>query len=596
MAVYQAPLRDMRFVLYELFDAESLWAGAGDGGLTPDLADAVVGEAAKLCEEVLFPLNRSGDEEGCVLEDGEVRTPAGFKEAYAAFAEGGWTGLGCDPVHGGQGLPQLVNMMVLEMVCAANLSFGMYPGLSRGAYDALYLHGADDLKSQYLPKLAEGTWSGTMCLTEPQCGTDLGLVRTRAAPKGDGGFAITGDKIFISAGEHDLTENILHLVLARIDGAPGGTSGLSLFLVPKFLPDADGRPGARNGVVCTALEHKMGISASATCALRFDDATGFLVGRENGGMRAMFTMMNAARLGVGMQGLGIMEAAYQGAVAYAREREQGRALSGPKAPDRPADPILHHPDLRRMLLTGRAYAEGARALTAWIAAELDAAQRAPDPQRRAAAEDFVALMTPVAKALFTDLGSEVANLGVQAYGGHGYIREHGMEQYVRDARITQLYEGTNGIQALDLVGRKLPVGAGRLLRRFFHPVNDFVEAHGADAALAPFVKPLAKSFQALQGATAFLARKGLADPDEAAAAASEYLRLFGLVALAFMWARMARAAVPKAAAGGEDAAFYRAKLGTARFYMARLLPQAGALYAAITGGGGSILDFALEDF
>lgn len=596
MAVYQAPLRDMRFVLYELFDAESLWADAGDGGLTPDLADAVLGEAAKLCEDVLFPLNRSGDEEGCVLENGAVRTPAGFKEAYRAFAEGGWTGLGCDPAHGGQGLPQLLNMMVLEMVCAANLSFGMYPGLSRGAYDAVYLHGADDLKSRYLPKLADGTWSGTMCLTEPQCGTDLGLVRTRAAPTGDGGFAITGDKIFISAGEHDLTENILHLVLARIDGAPGGTSGLSLFLVPKFLPDAAGRPGARNGVTCTALEHKMGIAASATCALRFEDATGFLVGRENGGMRAMFTMMNAARLGVGMQGLGIMEAAYQGAVAYAREREQGRALSGPKAPDRPADPILHHPDLRRMLLTGRAYAEGARALAAWIAAELDAAQRASDPQRRAAAADFVALMTPIAKALFTDLGSEVANLGVQVYGGHGYIREHGMEQYVRDARITQIYEGTNGIQALDLVGRKLPVGAGRLLRGFFHPVNAFIEAHGADPALAPFVKPLAKSFQALQGATAFLAQKGLANPDEAAAAASEYLRLFGLVALAFMWARMARAAAPKAAEGGADGAFYRAKLGTARFYMARLLPQAGALYAAITGGGGSILDFALEDF
>lgn len=589
MARYTAPLRDMRYVLDTLVGVENLTRLPGCEEVTGDLIDSVLEEAGKLCEEVLFPLNRSGDEEGCHFENGGVRTPKGFREAYALFAENGWTAIACDPAYGGQGLPRTLNGLVEEMICSTNLAFGMYPGLTHGAYTALATHGSETLRQTWLPPMVSGRWSGTMCLTEPHCGTDLGLLRTRAIPQEDGSYRLSGTKIFISAGEHDLTENIVHLVLARLPDAPKGIKGISLFLVPKFLLDPAGNPGPRNGVSCGSIEHKMGIKASSTCVLNFDDATGWLVGDPHKGMAAMFTMMNEERLSVGVQGLGLAESAYQGAVAYARERLQGRALSGPRYPEKPADPILVHPDVRRMLLTQRAWVEGGRALAVWVGYAVDVATRDPDPVRRQEAEDLISLLTPIVKAFLTDIGFEATNLGVQVYGGHGYIREHGMEQYVRDARIAQIYEGTNGVQALDLVGRKLPAHAGRLLRRFFHPVQAYLEARAEREELAGFIGPVAKALGRLQQATATIARKGLGNPDEAGAGASEYLRLFGLVALGYLWARMAEASLPLAA---DDATgFHRAKVATARFYMERLLPQSGSLLSAIMAGGATMMAF-----
>ena len=587
MANYKAPLRDMRFVLYELHGGDKLCHLPGLEDMTPDLIDPVLEEAAKVCEEVLHPLNRSGDEEGCNWDNGKVTTPKGFKQAYKLFCEAGWTSLACDPDFGGQGMPQMINTLVSEMICATNLSFGMYPGLSHGCYTALHAHGSEALKQAYLPKLVDGSWAGTMCLTEPHCGTDLGLCRTKAVPQADGSYKITGTKIFISAGEHDMTDNIIHLVLARLPDAPKGIKGISLFLVPKFMPD-----GTRNPAACGSIEHKMGIKASATCVMNFDEATGWLVGESGKGMRAMFTMMNEERLAVGIQGLGLAEASYQGAVAYARDRIQGRSLSGIKAPDKPADPIIHHPDVRRMLLTIRATTEGCRALGAWVAHQLDVAEHGVEEQERQNAHDFVALMTPIVKALFTDLAFEATNHGVQVFGGHGYIREHGMEQLVRDCRIAQIYEGANGIQALDLVGRKMPAHAGRYLRQFFHPVGDFIARYAEDDDLAPFVQPLAKAFVRLQQATGQIARLGMGKPEEAGAAASDYLRLFGLTALAYMWARMAQIALPKA----DEDAFYKAKLGTARFFVERMLPQTSGLFSSLMAGGGSLMDFAEEAF
>jgi butyryl-CoA dehydrogenase len=597
MPSYQAPLRDMRFVLYELFDGAALADLPGFEDFTPDLVGPVLEEAAKICQDVLHPLNRSGDEEGCVLENGEVRTPVGFKEAYDTFREGGWTSITCDPEYGGQGMPKMVNTLVEEMICSANLSFGMYPGLSHGAYVALSKYGSDHLRQTFLPKLVDGTWTGTMCLTEPHCGTDLGLMRTKAVPQADGSYQITGTKIFISAGEHDLAENILHLVLARLPDAPKGIKGISLFLVPKVMVEDDGSLGARNGVVCGSIEHKMGIKASSTCVMNFDEATGYLIGDAHKGMRAMFAMMNTARLGVGVQGLGLAEASYQGAVTYARERLQGRSLSGTKYPDLAADPILVHPDIRRTLLTQRAYVEGGRALAAWIGHALDQSEKNPDPQARAEADELVALLTPIVKALLTDLGSECTNMGMQVFGGHGFIREHGMEQLVRDCRITQIYEGTNGVQALDLIGRKMPDKAGRLLRRFFHPVSAYIEANMENDDLAAFVQPLAKAFVRLQQATGQVARVGLSNPDEAGAAATEYLRLFGLTALAYLWAQMAEISLPKAGDPEADSdGFYAAKVATARFYMERLLPQTSGLFAAIMAGGKTMMAFNDEAF
>ncbi|WP_042695198.1 acyl-CoA dehydrogenase C-terminal domain-containing protein [Azospirillum sp. B506] len=593
MPIYKAPLEDVRFVLDEIVGLDKLSALPGYEDATPELVGQVLEEGARLCEEVLFPLNQSGDGEGCHFENGEVRTPKGFKEAYATYIEAGWQGLACDPAYGGQGLPKLVNIMLEEFICSANLSFGMYPGLSLGAYNALAMYGSDELKQRFLPKLVDGTWSGTMCLTEPHCGTDLGIIRTKAVPDGEGAYKITGTKIFISAGEHDLTENILHLVLARLPDAPAGTRGISLFLVPKFMPNADGTPGARNGVACGSIEHKMGIKASSTCVMNFEDATGWLVGEPHKGMRAMFVMMNAARLAVGIQGLGLAEVSYQNAVNYARERLQGRSLSGVKAPDKPADPIIVHPDVRKNLLTARAYGEGARALGALVAYHLDVAEKHPDARTRRDADEFVQLMTPIVKALFTDIGFESANIAVQVHGGHGFIWETGVEQYVRDARICQIYEGTNGIQALDLVGRKLPQDMGRMLRHFFHPVGRDIEAAMERDELGEFVMPLAKAFAKLQQATALIAQKGLKDPEEAGAAASDYLRLFGLVALGWSWLTMVNKAQAKLEDGEGNAAFYEAKIKTARFYMTKLLPQVNSLFITITAGAKPLME--LED-
>ena len=593
MQTYTAPLRDMRFVLHELHAASSL---PGMEEFTPELMDSVLEEAGKFCAEILLPLNASGDEEGCHFENGVVRTPKGFKAAYKNFNEGGWGALNADPAYGGQGLPETIAKLVEEMICACNLSFGLYPGLTHGAYLALKSHGAAELKDFYLPKMVSGEWSGTMCLTEPHCGTDLGLLRTKAVPQADGSYKITGSKIFISAGEHDMSDNIVHLVLARLPDAPPGVKGISLFLAPKFLPDANGAPGARNGASCAAIEHKMGIKASATCQMNFDDATGWLVGEPNKGMQAMFVMMNSERLSVGTQGLGVGEAAYQGAVAYARDRLQGRSLAGAKYPEKPADPIIVHPDIRRNLMTMRAYNEGCRALGVWVASQMDTAERSQDPTAKAEAEEFIALLTPVVKALFTDLGFESANLAVQTYGGHGYIRDHGMEQLVRDARIAMIYEGTNGVQALDLVGRKMPANMGRGLRRFFHPVATFIEANQNDPAIGKLVQGFARAFGALQLATGFIAEKALKDPEEAGAAATDYLRLFGLVALGFMWMRTAKIAAQKAAQPGPDQTFYATKLATARFYAERILPQTGALLFTIKAGKASLMALPDEAF
>jgi len=595
MPAYKAPLREIRFVLYELLKADTLAnAVPAYAEATPDVIDAILEEAGKFCENELQPINHSGDEEGCHFENGTVTTPKGFKEAYAKFVEAGWPGLPCDPAYGGQGLPKLINFAVEEMICSANLSFGMYPGLSNGNYNAIHAHGSEEQKALYLPKLVSGIWSGTMCLTEPQCGTDLGMVKTRAEDNADGSWNLFGTKIFISAGEHDLAENIIHLVLARLPDAPAGIRGISLFVCPKFLPDAQGNPGARNKVACGSIEKKMGIKASSTCVINFDGAKAWLVGRPHKGMSAMFTMMNTARLAVGMQGLGIAEAAYQGAVTYARDRLQMRSLAGVKFPEKAADPIIVHPDVRRMLLRTRALTEASRALAYWMGMELDIAAHHPDPERRQAADDLVALLTPVVKAFLTDHGFDAANNGVQVFGGHGYIREWGMEQLVRDARITQIYEGTNGIQALDLVGRKLPTGMGRLARRFFHPVSEFVDTAGEKPEMAEFVLPLAKAFAKLQQATAWLAQAGVADPEEAGAAATDYLRLFALVALGYMWCRMTEIALEKKT--GDEAAFYEAKLGAARFFMARILPETNSLFTVLTAGKATLMALPAEAF
>ena len=599
MTVYKAPLRDYKFVLEELFDVGEIAKLPGYEEATPDVFAAVLEEGAKIAEDVLFPLNLPGDAEGCHFENGMVRTPKGFKEAYDLFRQGGWTALAADPAYGGQGLPATLSFFFSEMVASANFSFGMYPGLTAGAVEAVHKHGDDAQKKTWLPHLIDGTWSGTMCLTEPQCGTDLGQVKTRAeATDRDGVYKITGTKIFISAGEHDLTDNIVHLVLARLPDAPQGTRGISLFIVPKFLVKPDGTLGARNGVRCGGIEHKMGIKASATCVINFDEAEGYLIGGKNGGMRAMFTMMNAARLGVGLQGLAVGETAYQSARAYAMERLQGRAVTGTKFPDKPADPLIVHADIRRMLLTMRAYTEGARALAAWVAMAEDKAQRLPadHAEEREAADDFVGLMTPIVKAMLTDNATLVANLGMQIYGGHGYIHDNGMEQLARDVRITQIYEGANGIQALDLVGRKMSQHMGRLLRRFFHPVDEYLRAKMSDPALGEFAAPTYRAFARLQQVTALLAQKGLANPDEAAAAATEYLRAFGLVALGYIWTRIAETALAKKANADGEAAFYDAKLATARFYMAKLLPETAALFTSIGAGAKPVMELAAEAF
>jgi alkylation response protein AidB-like acyl-CoA dehydrogenase len=592
MPVYNAPIEDIKFVLHDVLGAEKLTEIPDFAEATPDLVDQILEEGAKMCEEVLFPINQSGDQEGCTFKDGEVKTPKGFKEAYDAFTQAGWCGVSADPEFGGMGLPMLVNTVMQEMICSANFSFGMYPGLSQGAYEALHHFGTQEQKETYLPKLVTGEWSGTMCLTEPHCGTDLGLIKTRAVPNDDGSYNITGTKIFISAGEHDLSENIIHLVLAKLPDASDDVKGISLFVVPKFTPE----DMKRNGIVCGSIEHKMGIHANSTCVMNMDDAKGWLVGEPHKGLKAMFIMMNAARLGVAMQGLGIAEVAYQNGLAYAKDRLQMRALDGTKAPDKPADPIIVHPDVRRMLLTSKAFCEGARALSYWVGMNLDISLHHEDEKERQRADDLVALLTPIVKAYQTDMGFEVSSLAMQVHGGHGYIWEYGVEQYARDARIAMIYEGTNGIQALDLVGRKMGANMGRYLRRFFHPVQEFIEANQSNDAMQEFIFPLAKAFAKLQQSTAMIAQKGLKDPNEAGAASVDYLRQFALVAMGYMWILMVQKAQEKIASDEGNQEFYQSKLKTARFFFARMLPEADWRFKAVMAGADSLMAHEEDEF
>jgi 3-hydroxyacyl-CoA dehydrogenase len=592
MAEYRAPLRDIRFVLHELLNVESAWQVLPTHAqLDADMVNQVLEEAAKFCEGVLFPLNATGDHEGCHFDKGAVTTPAGFKSAYKQYVESGWPALACDDVYGGQGLPVTINNTFYELLNSANQAWTMYPGLSHGAYEALDAHGTPAQKQQFLPKLTSGEWTGTMCLTEPHCGTDLGILRSKAlvAPDGDG-YLISGEKIFISSGEHDLTENIVHLVLARLPDAPAGTKGISLFVVPKFLSDANGVIGARNPVTCTGIEHKMGIHGNATCQIHLDGARGWLVGEPNRGLQAMFVMMNTARLGVGMQGLGLTEAAYQQSLAYAKERLQMRSLTGIKAPDKPADPIIEHPDVRRLLLTQRAYAEGARAFTSWLALQIDVMHKHPDAATRKAAEDHVALLTPIAKAFLTDNAFECTNHAVQVFGGHGYIRETGIEQYVRDARINMIYEGTNAVQALDLLGRKILGDMGMKLSQFGQLIIAFIELQKNAPEMAEFVAPLALLGQEVKKLTAEVGMAAMQNRDEVGAAAVPYLRVVGHLVFAYFWARMARTAFDAlqsdAAALTDEggAVFYQTKLATARFYFAKLLPEALTQAALVRTG------------
>ncbi len=595
MQNYKAPLRDMQFLLFDIVKIQDTAnAIPAYAEATPDVVTAILEEAGKFCANELFPINRSGDEEGCTYDKGSVRTAKGFKEAYDKFVEGGWPGLASDPAYGGQGLITPVNFAFDEMISSANMSFGLFPLLTQGVYYALKAHATEELKNLYLPKLVAGTWTGTMNLTEPHCGTDLGLIKTQAEPQADGTYKITGTKIFISAGEHDLTENIVHLVLAKLPNAPAGVRGISLFVCPKFLPKSDGTPGQRNAVTCGSLEKKMGIKASPTCVMNYDGATAWLVGTPHKGLPAMFTMMNAARLAVGIQGLGVAEAAYQGAVEYAKTRLQMRAVTGAKYPEKSADPIIVHPDIRRMLMRTRAMTEGCRALAMWIGKELDIWFHHPDAERRQEAEDLVALMTPVVKAMLTDHGFAAANDAVQVHGGHGFIREWGMEQLVRDARITQIYEGTNGIQALDLVGRKMPAGTGRMARRFFHPVQTYIDKRLASPFTAQAIGPLAKAFGRLQQSTLWLGKAGISNPEEGAAAATDYLRMFGLVAIGFMWARMAEKSFKLRMVKADP--FYDAKITSAQFYMTKILPETGSLMATIMAGAGPVMEMKEEAF
>ncbi|HBP6731251.1 TPA: acyl-CoA dehydrogenase [Pseudomonas aeruginosa] len=593
MPEYNAPLRDMRFLLNDVFDAPALWQRLPRLAerIDADTADAILEEAAKVTGGLLAPLNRSGDEEGAQWQDGAVRTPAGFREAYATYAEGGWVGLTGNPAHGGMGMPKMLAVQFEEMMYAANASFSLYSTLSAGACLALDAHGSEELKDRYLPNMYAGTWAGSMCLTEPHAGTDLGIIRTKAEPQADGSYRISGTKIFITGGEQDLTENIIHLVLAKLPDAPAGSRGISLFLVPKFLVGDDGALGARNAVHCGSIEHKMGIKASATCVMNFDGASGWLVGEVNKGLAAMFTMMNYERLSIGIQGIGCAEMSYQSAVAYARERLQSRAPTGPVARDKAADPIIVHPDVRRMLLTMKALTEGGRAFSTYVGQQLDLAKYAEDQEERSQAEALVALLTPVAKAFFTDTGLESCVLGQQVFGGHGYIREWGQEQLVRDVRIAQIYEGTNGIQALDLMGRKVVANGGLFLSIFSREVRAF--AAGANAELAEFVTPLLTALDLLDNLTQGIVARAGNDPREIGAASVEYLHLFGYTAYAYLWARMAAAALRQREA---DPSFHDGKLATARFYFARLLPRVHSLAAAVEAGSESLYGLEAEQF
>jgi alkylation response protein AidB-like acyl-CoA dehydrogenase len=584
MAQYTPPLRDLQFVLHELLDAvPTLKSIPAYADLDVETVNAVLEEGGKFAAEVIQPLNISGDQEGCTLDKStnEVRTPKGFKEAYAKYVEGGWPALSTDPAYGGQGLPHLLNQCLYEMLNSANQAWTMYPGLSHGAYECLHEHGTPQQKALYLPKLSSGQWTGTMCLTEPHCGTDLGMLRSKAEPQPDGSYKISGGKIFISSGEHDLAENIIHLVLARLPDAPQGSKGISLFIVPKFVPTADGALGARNAITCGAIETKMGIHGNSTCQMNMDGALGWLVGQPNKGLSAMFVMMNAARIGVANQSLGLTEVAYQNAVAYAKDRIQMRSLSGPKAPDKPADPIIVHPDVRKMLLTARAYAEGARALALHTVLLLDQELASDDEDLAKACADEVALLTPILKAFFTDNAWLATSHCMQVYGGHGYIAEWGMEQFVRDARINMIYEGTNTVQSLDLLGRKVLADNGKKLKRFGARVAAFIEAEGVNEDMQEFVNPLADLGDKVTKLTTELGMKAFQNADEVGAAAVDYLRVVGHLCYAYFFARMAKIALAKVDSGDP---FYTAKLATARFYFAKLLPETAGLIRSARAG------------
>ena len=590
MAHYTPPLRDMQFVLHEVFHVvDELKLLPAHAEIDAETINAVLEEAGKFASQVLAPLNQSGDIEGCRLDPSThaVTAPKGFKEAYAQYVEGGWPALSSDPTYGGQGLPHIVSQCFFEMMNSANQAWTMYPGLSHGAFAALHEHGSDEQKAMYLPKLTSGEWTGTMCLTEPQCGTDLGLLRTKAEPQSDGTYKLTGNKIFISAGEHDLTPNIVHLVLARLPDAPTGSKGISLFVVPKYKVNPDGTLGERNAIYCGGLEHKMGIHGNATAQMVLDGAIGTLVGEPNKGLAAMFVMMNAARLGVGMQGLGLTEVAYQNAAIYAKDRVQMRSLSGVKAKDKPADPIIVHPDVRKMLLTARAYAEGGRALALWTTLQLDKELASDDADERKECADLVALVTPIVKAFLTDNAWISTSACLQVFGGHGYIREWGMEQFVRDARINMIYEGTNTIQSLDLLGRKVLGDSGAKLKKFGKLIAQFVEDEGTDEAMQEFVNPLADLGDKVTKLTTEIGMKAFQNGDEVGAAAVDYLRVCGHLVFAYFWARMAKVALAKVD-GGDP--FYRAKLATARFYFAKLLPETAMLIRTARAGAKPMME------
>jgi len=595
MPEYKAPLRDMRFLIDHVFDFHGRYAELGASDASPDMINAILEEGARFCENVLAPLNRPGDEEGCHFDSGVVTTPTGFKQAFVQYVEGGWHGLAADPAYGGQGLPSSLGLVISEMIGSSNTSWGMYPGLTHGAMSAIHAHGTEEQKQTYLSKLTAGQWTGTMCLTEAHCGTDLGIIKTRAVPQADGSYAVTGSKIFISAGEHDMSDNIIHLVLAKLPDAPAGTKGISLFIVPKFLPDATGEAGERNGVSCGSIEHKMGIKASATCVLNFDGARGFLIGEANKGLNCMFTMMNHARLGTGMQGLCLGEASFQGAIKYANDRLQMRSLTGPKAPEKVADPIIVHPDVRRMLLTMKAFNEGNRALTYFTAQLLDTAHLSSDETARQEAEDLLAFLTPICKAFMTDTGLEVTNHGMQVFGGHGFIREWGMEQLVRDCRIAPIYEGTNGIQALDLLGRKVLGSQGKLLRGFTKIIHKFCAANAEHPQLDEYVAQLDGLNRQWGELTTQVGMAAMKNPDEVGAASVDYLMYSGYIILAYLWLRMALVAQAQLDSGG-DGDFCRAKLVTCEIYFKRLLPRTTSHRAAVEAGSECLMKLPAELF
>lgn len=597
MPEYKAPQREMKFVLNEVLNLEEHYQQLpGYEEATPDVIDAILEEGAKFSERVLAPLNQSGDKQGCTFEDGVVTAPDGFKEAYQQFVEAGWPSLPHNEKYGGQGLPESLGIIINEMVGTANWAWSMYPGLSHGAMATLDLHGTEDQKSTYLTKLVSGEWTGTMCLTESHCGTDLGMLRTRAEENDDGSYNLTGTKIFISAGEHDLAENIVHIVIARLPGAPEGTKGISLFIVPKFTPDADGNKGERNGVSCGSIEHKMGIHGNATCVINFDGAKGYLIGPPNRGLHCMFTFMNAARIGVAVQGLAHAELGFQASLAYAKDRLQMRSLSGDKNPDGPADPIIVHPEVRKMLLTQKAIAEGGRALCYHTAMLGDIASHGATEKEREEADTMMALLTPIAKAFLTELGFESANHGLQIFGGHGYISEWGMEQNVRDSRISMLYEGTTQIQALDLLGRKVLMTRGESLRKFTKEIHVFCKAEGTSKGMKEFSKPLAELNKEWGDLTMKIGMKAMKNRDEVGAASVDYLMYSGYVTLAFFWAKMAKVAQDKLAEGTDEPDFYKAKIITARFYFERILPRTRSLVVTMTSGADNLMDLDAEMF